>query len=341
MIDKYVALFLGLIACLAPSSAFAENIGRIGDPAPPIVVLEWLKGKPVNFKAGTNIIVLEFWAALSPASRAAIPKFNEIQKKFQDQAVVVVGIADDPPNNLKEFLQNEGGQIEYTVAADNHRETAKNFMIAFGQNSIPHAFVIGKDGKVLWHGHPSMGLDKALDDIVSGHYDLAGAIKRDSIRADLNAYQMLARHGDAKAPEFGRKLLADRTNNVLQLCDLAYRIVTDVNNTNRDFALAGEALAQAEKVSSGNAPEVIFTQGLLLFEQGKKEEGIAKAKQAIGLTTNTNEAAAFNLRVKVMEGRMEAEQQNNAKAKKRLEQFYARPALETKQPVPIGSTNVK
>ena len=167
-----------------------------------------------------------------------------------------------------------------------------------------------EDGKVIWHGHPLHGLDKALSDIIAGHYDLPRAIKLDAVRAELDDYRMLADKGDVKAVELGRKLLAERTNNAVELCDFAYRIVTDVANTNRNFTLAEDALDQAEKLATGKTALVVFTRGMLTFEQGKKEDGIALAKQAINLTTNANEIAVLNLRLNIMEERMKAEEQN-------------------------------
>ena len=314
MINKHAVLLVGLMACFAPVSSFAD---KLGDPAPPLTVKEWIKGKPVDVKDGKNIYVLEFWAALSPACRAAIPKLNELQKKFKDKGVVVVGISDEPADKLKAFMTFEGTQIEYLVAADDQRKTARSYMVAYGQNGIPHVFVVGKDGKVLWHGHP-LGLDdKVLDDIITNHYDLQKAIRADAVRAELDDYRMLARSGDPKVVELGRKLLTDRTNDAVQLCDFAYRIVTDVNNTNRNFALAEDALDQAEKLATGKTALVVFTRGVVMFEKGKKEEGIAMAKQALGLTTNTNEMAVYNLRLNIMEGLMEAESKNKLKSSPR------------------------
>ncbi|HAO79030.1 MAG TPA: hypothetical protein DCQ92_08660 [Verrucomicrobia subdivision 3 bacterium] len=312
MMNKHAVLMVGLLTCVAPISSFAD---KVGDPAPPLTVKEWIKGKPVDFKAGTNIYVLEFWAALSPACRAVIPTLNELQNNFKDKGVVLLGIADDPPDKVKEFMA--GVKIEYSVAADDRRKTARNYMVAYGQNGIPHTFIIGKDGNVIWQGHPLHGLEKALDDIIAGRYDLQKAIKTDAGRAELDDYRTLARKGDVKAVELGRKLLADRTNNAVQLCDFAYRIVTDVNNTNRNFALADEALDQAEKLAPGKVAQVVFTRGVVIFEKGKKEDGIALAKQAIDLTSNTNEMAVYNLRLNVMEARMKAESQNKLKSSPR------------------------
>ena len=57
MINKHTILLVALMAFLAPVCSFAAELG---DPAPPLTVKKWIKGNPVNVKAGTNIYVLVF-----------------------------------------------------------------------------------------------------------------------------------------------------------------------------------------------------------------------------------------------------------------------------------------
>ena len=44
---------------------------------------------------------------------------------------------------------------------------AKNWMKAAGQNGIPTAFIVNKEGKIAWIGHPGR-MDEPLDKIVAG-----------------------------------------------------------------------------------------------------------------------------------------------------------------------------
>ena len=173
MLYKRIILLAGLIACLAPVSSVAEELGKLGGPAPPITVKEWIKGKPVNFKAGTNIYVLVF-CTLSRANDLAITNLSCLQKLDQDKGVIVVAISDDPPEQLKAFLQLKGEEIDFTVAADDEAgKMTASYQHAFNQMMLPRAYVVGKDGTVLWLGHPLrdvMGL--AVDEIASGRYNL-------------------------------------------------------------------------------------------------------------------------------------------------------------------------
>ena len=51
---------------------------------------------------------------------------------------------------------------------------ARNWMTAAGQGGIPTAFIINKDGRIAWIGHP-MQMDGPLEKIVKGSWDLAAA----------------------------------------------------------------------------------------------------------------------------------------------------------------------
>jgi peroxiredoxin len=312
MMNKHAVLMVGLLTCLAPVSSFAD---KIGDPAAPLAVKQWIKGKPVDVKDGKNIYVLEFWAALSPACLASIPKLNELQKNYRDKGVVIVGISDEPAGKLKAFVELPNTQIDYGVAADDERKTAKNYMVPFGQNGLPHVFVVGKDGKILWHGHPLYGLDQVLDEITAGRYDLQLAVKADSLRAEMDDYRTLSRANDPKARELGKKLLAARTNNFPQLLNFAYRIITDIHNTNRDFLLAGEALDKAEKLALPKTAELVIARGMLLFESGKREEGLAMGKQAVDLAKDEKEKASIETYLRIMEERKNAEDKKTIKGK--------------------------
>ena len=135
--------------------------GPIGEPAPPLVVQEWINGKPVEIKAGTNIFVVEIWHASSPAKFAIITNLNDIQKRFKTNGVVVVGISDEPAEKIKANIQHDGTNImniEFAIAADNQRKTSLGYMRPLGPAGIPCAFVVGTNGNLLWHGPPQLGL---------------------------------------------------------------------------------------------------------------------------------------------------------------------------------------
>ncbi len=144
---------------------YVAGAGELGMKAPPLEIAEWVKGKPIDLKEGEgkNIYVVEFWATWCPPCRTSIPHLSDMQKKFKEKGVVFVGISTEPPPKVKPFVQNMGDKMNYTVAADKAQKTAMAYMGAFDVNTIPHAFVVDKAGKIVWHGHPMENLDTAIE----------------------------------------------------------------------------------------------------------------------------------------------------------------------------------
>jgi len=152
-------------AFLSPASA-----AELGMKAPPLTIAEWVKGKPVDLKAGEgkNVYVVEFWATWCQPCRTSIPHLSDLQKKFKDKGVVFVGISSGPTPKVKPFVEKRGYKMAYTVAVDEARNTAAAYMAAFNVETIPHAFVVDKAGKIVWHGHPMDKLDTAVENAIAG-----------------------------------------------------------------------------------------------------------------------------------------------------------------------------
>ncbi len=307
MIMKYAMWLGGLLAGVAP---VIGRGGQIGEPAPPLTVREWIKGQPVEVKAGTNLFVVEIFNTWSLASRASITNLNAIQKRFQGQGVVVVGVSDEPAETIRKFLQHDGATIEYAIAVDDKRKTSLSYMMPVKQSGVPCAFVVGTNGRLLWYGHPLHGLEQALDRIVGGRYNVEQAAKTDLARSQMGQYLALARKGDPRTRMAGWRLVATRTNDVTQLCEVAFEIATDPKIVKRDFALAGAALDLAEKLPPTNSTRVAVTRAIVLFESGKQEDGLARARQAAASAREPKERAHAETWLRTMEARFEAAKTN-------------------------------
>jgi thiol-disulfide isomerase/thioredoxin len=203
-----------ITALLAVATAFAlaqaAPAAQLGDPAAPLKITEWTKGKSVDLAAakGKQIVVVEFWATWCPPCRASIPHLTELQKKFPD--VAFVGVSDEDADVVKKFVTKMGDQMDYTVAVDKDQQTSDGYMKAYGIDSIPHAFIVGKDGNILWEGHPMDGLDEALQQVIAGKYDITKAKKMAAAKAKLQQFVELATNDDKdpKLEPLGKELVA-------------------------------------------------------------------------------------------------------------------------------------
>ena len=134
---------------------------KLGDPAYPLVGLNWVKGEPVTITPG-RVYVVEFWATWCPPCRDSIPHLTQLQAKYGDR-VVFVGVSNEDVATVKPFVTGKGDQMAYTVAVDAEGKVAEGYMKAFGQRGIPAAFVGDAEGRGVWLGHPMCDLETQLD----------------------------------------------------------------------------------------------------------------------------------------------------------------------------------
>lgn len=299
IINRCVPLGI-MVACL---TALDLHAARLGDPAAPLSIKEWIKGKATDVKDGKNIYVVEFWATWCGPCRVSIPHLTEVQARFKDKGVVVVGISDETAEKVKPFVQGQGAKMDYIVAIDDERKTSRAYMEAFNQNGIPHAFIVSKEGRVVWHGHPMDGMDKALEAIVAGRYDLEAAVKRDALREQLEKYREVSRENEAQARELGRKVLDSIGDSPEALCDFAFAVVTDMRAKQRDFALADLALDRAEKAAGGKTHRALSIRGISRFENGQPEEGMRLVREALQLSTDQADKERYENYLRIMEQR--------------------------------------
>lgn len=160
----------------------APTLG-LGDPAPKLVVKEFLKGEPVRgFEPGKTYVV-EFWATWCGPCLATIPHLTELQKKYQDIRFIGVSIWEDEPKEVAPFVKEMGDKMGYRVAVDavpdgaepEAGSMAKAWMDAAGEGGIPAAFIVNGEGKIAWIGHPLL-MDEPLAKIADGSYDLKAAV---------------------------------------------------------------------------------------------------------------------------------------------------------------------
>ena len=204
------SLLTGLLGVLV--LALPAVSAELGDPAAPLQIAEWVKGKPVDLAAdkGKKIFVVEFWATWCGPCRASIPHLTEMQKKFKDKDVVFIGVSDEEVATVKKFVEKMGDKMDYTVVVDKDRKTSEAYMTAYDQHGIPHAFIVDKQGRIVWNGHPMGDLEKSLEQVIAGKFDLQKAKQREATQNKINEFYTLARKDteDAKLDELAKEILA-------------------------------------------------------------------------------------------------------------------------------------
>ena len=166
---------LSLAALFAAPAALALEAG---DPAPALKTGKWIQGEPVAGFEKDKAYIVEFWATWCGPCRATIPHLNELHAQFKDQGLVVIGqnVWERAEEKVPGFVKKMGDKMTYRVALDDTSvdekgAMAKTWMEAAGQDGIPAAFLVGKDGKIAWIGHPGELKPEMIAAVLKGEFD--------------------------------------------------------------------------------------------------------------------------------------------------------------------------
>lgn len=143
-------------------------------PAPPITVENWLRGEPLTSFQPGKVYIVEFWATWCEPCVAAMPHLVELQDKYKDSGVEVVGVAayeqarttDEARTNLDAWLSEKLPNLNYRVGFDSEKMD-KLWMDASLSVGIPTTFVVDRDGHIAFIGFPTE-LDGVLPKILNG-----------------------------------------------------------------------------------------------------------------------------------------------------------------------------
>lgn len=148
-----VPLVVAIVAFAAP--AFAEA-GWVGKKLPDFTV-NYLGAKP---DLAGKPMLLEFWATWCPPCRKSIPHLNELWGKYKDRGLEIVGVTDEPAQKVRSFMRSM--PMDYHVASD----TTGRLGEKLGVTGIPHAFLVNKEGVIVWEGHPMSLTDAEVEKVL-------------------------------------------------------------------------------------------------------------------------------------------------------------------------------
>ena len=187
-------LLVGLASAAPPPpapNAPAPTL-KVGDPAPPLKVTDWMQGKAVKAFEKDKVYVVEFWATWCGPCIVMMPHLAELQAEYKEKGVTFIGFTSKDENGntrdkVAEFVKKRGPKLPYTFAYADDDATNDAYMKASGQAGIPCSFVVGKDGRLAFIGHP-MYLDLVLPKVVAGTW----VIEKDTaelgkVEAELDA----------------------------------------------------------------------------------------------------------------------------------------------------------
>jgi thiol-disulfide isomerase/thioredoxin len=153
-----------VLAACGPRSSTAPPV-PLGTPMPRLTVAGWL-----NLPAGESfdptgkIVVVDLWATYCGPCRAEMPRMARIAAQYQPLGVEFVGLTDETAADvpgIRGFIDQTPG-FDWPVGYG-----AIEFMAALDIRAIPTVIVFGPDGRALWSGIGTFGLEAALDNALA------------------------------------------------------------------------------------------------------------------------------------------------------------------------------
>ena len=306
----------------------------IGDPNPGLQLAKFVKGDEVTAHLKDDVTVVEFWATWCGPCRAGMPHISELQREYGDK-VRFIGVTKEKENVVTGFLQSAGpgGKtwdevIDYRLALDDGNWTHDAYMRAANQNSIPRAFIVGREGIVEWIGNPA-GIDQPLKQIVDGNWDRQAAVDEFKQQAMFDQYaqklnEMLRRGNfdaalsllDEMEKSSGGKSILLLNNRLMVLMvagraeeaskvrselvelawddasvldGVAWETASAENPT--DLELALKAAKRASEIREQKDAAILDTLARCYYELGQLDEAIKVQQKAVALDSNMQEIA--------------------------------------------------
>lgn len=293
-----------------------------------------MKGAPVTGFEKGKIYVVEFWATWCPPCRKSIPHLTELAHKHKGNGVTIIGVDSSGRDTLEKvqaFVTKMGDQMDYTVAWDTFPNpkgggtTGKDWMAAAKQDGIPCAFIVGREGKIVWIGNPLQYFGSVLDDVVADKFDPAAQTKIEAsseilmesyikaaraqewdkaIKA-VDEYGALHRENAAQAETMKFRLLLNGKkdyaaayvlgntlvtgaykDDAQQLNAMAWQILDDKGIEQRDNELAYKAATRAAELTKHEDGMILDTLARAYFEKGDTAKAIEWQTKAIEKTTD-------------------------------------------------------
>ncbi len=150
----FVLLLLATFSACRDMSheSYYSTLLPVGAPLPEITAEGWInEPAPTADDLRGQVVVVDVWAHWCHPCRAAMPEMVALHGKYINQGVRFIGLTSV---DSKEFDDTQAA-IDHDKITWPNGYGAGQTIQALGVQAIPSVFVVGRDGRIIWHsGRP-------------------------------------------------------------------------------------------------------------------------------------------------------------------------------------------
>jgi thiol-disulfide isomerase/thioredoxin len=160
---KHYFLPLGIMFCTSAISAPEVVSGpAVGTVAPNFTVRNLVSGEDITLSGlHGKVVILTFWASWCPPCKRELPILENAQRLVGKENLIVFAVSYRDTEAALHVIRKLASNWQINVMTDHNARVASLYAV----KSIPHMFMIGRDGKVVAN-HLGYG-DRTLDELVA------------------------------------------------------------------------------------------------------------------------------------------------------------------------------
>ncbi len=138
----------------SPNGPIAVPTGiHVGETAPGFTLKD-LNGKSVSLSDYRGqVVIIDFWASWCAPCRSSMPGLKELQKAYQDQGVVMIGVSlDRTEAEAANYLEDNG--YDDVIGLWESVSASQKVAHLYGVSGIPHTLVLDRYGIIRFVDHP-------------------------------------------------------------------------------------------------------------------------------------------------------------------------------------------
>lgn len=247
-------LLLAATAVVALQAFLPRGRSFLGIAPPELTTTEWIGGEGRHRLSDHrgSAVLLVFWQTSCGPCRSDMPDLQELADRHADEGLRVIGVTNESRETVLRFFAHEQRAPRYPIALGG--------AAAFEVTRVPHSYLIGPDGNVVWEGRSTSLPDEVLSTTLARTTELPQALREDCARARVGRAAVELAQGRTHAAIRYLRAVEDELSDTMAATAATFRLA-QLTTPERELAwsklegLVGPGCVPAEPFEDDTAAE--------------------------------------------------------------------------------------